>query len=165
MVKAAAMIILPIAPHEGIGPFKLNAGRADIRAAAGTLRLPSSGQHAESDYFAEESLQVEYDAAGKAQFIGISPLVDVYRATFAGLDVADTEAADLFRKMAEADGGDHVFEPDGYLFPRQILLVWAADKENDRLRSGRAARLIWGQVGVGTPAYKATVERIRARDT
>ena len=165
MVNGAAMIMLPITPHEGIGPFKLSAPRADIRAAAAALRLASSGQHAESDYFAEESLQIEYDAAGKAQFIGIAPLVDVYRATFAGLDVADTEAEALFRKMAEAEGGDHGFEPDGYLFPKQILLVWAADRENDRLRTGRAARLIWGQVGVGTPAYRATVERIRARDT
>lgn len=159
------MSSLPITPHDGIGPLRLNATRAEIRAAAAGLRLPSSAQHAESDYFAEESVQVEYDGSGRAQFIGVSPLPDVYRATFAGTDVCDTEAGELFRKIAEAEGGTHVFEPDGYLFPKQILLLWAADRENDRLRSGQAARLIWGQVGVGTEAYRATVERIRARDT
>jgi hypothetical protein len=159
------MTDLPIVPHAGIGPFRLGGTRADIRAAAASLRLAASGQHAESDYFAEESVQVEYDAAGKAQFIGVAPLPGSHRARFAGLDVADTEAGELFARIAEAEGGTHAFEADGYLFPKQILLLWAADRENDRLRSGSAARLIWGQVGVGTEAYRATVERIRARDT
>lgn len=159
------MIMLPIVPHAGIGTLRLEASRAAIRAAAAALGLTPSSTHEESDYFAEESVQVEYDAAGKAQFIGVSPLVNVYRATFDGADVSDTEAGALFRKVAEAEGGTHVFEPDGYLFPRQIVLLWAADRENDQLRSGPAARLIWGQVGVGTPAYRATVEKIRARDT
>jgi hypothetical protein len=162
------MIMLPLVPHSGIGPFKLGASRPAIRAAAAGLGLSAAGTHEESDYFAEESVQVDYDAGGRAQFVGVSPPVDLFRATYEGLDVSDTPAEELFVRIAAGEGGgDHAFDPEGYLFPRQIVVLWAADDQNDllRRRAGAAPRLIWGQVGLGTPAYRQQVERIRARDT
>jgi len=159
------MIRLTLVPHDGVGPLKLGAPRDAIRAAARQLGLAAGPSHAESDTFAEETVQIDYDDAGRTRFIGIAPFPEVHRLTVAGLDCADTPAAEVFRAIAAAEGGDHAFDAEGYLFPRQIIALWAADEENDAIAPAGRKRPIWGQVGVGTPAYRALVERIRARET
>jgi hypothetical protein len=160
------MIRLQLLPHDGLGPLKLGAGRPAIRAAAQALGLGTGTQHAESDDFADETIQVDYDPAGRVRFIGVAPLPAVHRVTLAGLDCADTPAAELFRAVATGEGGgSHAFDADGYLFPKQIVALWAADEQYDVLAPAGAKRSIWGQVGIGTPAYRDLVEKIRARDT
>ncbi len=160
------MIRLQLLPHDGLGPFKLGAGRPAIRAAARALGLGAGTHHAEADVFADETIQVDYDAAGRVRFIGVAPLPEVHRVICAGLDCADTPATELFRAVAAGEGGgDHAFDADGYLFPNQIVALWAADEQYDVLAPEGRKRAIWGQVGVGTPAYRELVEKITARDT
>ncbi len=160
------MIRLQFLPHDGLGPLKLGAGRSAIRAAAEALGLGAGVQHAESDAFAEESIQIDYDATGRARFIGVAPLPATHRVTCAGLDCADTPAADLFSALAAGEGGgNHAFDADGYLFPRQIVALWAAAEEYDVLAPAGRKRPIWGQVGIGTPAYRDIIEKTRARET
>jgi len=160
------MIRLQFVPHDGLGPLKLGATRQALRAAAAALGLAAGPTHSESDAFAEESVQVDYDAGGRARFIGVAPLPEIHRVTLAGLDCADTPAADLFRAIAAAEGGgDSGFDPVGHLFPRQIVALWAADEQYDLIAPGGRRRPIWGQVGIGTPAYRDLVEKTRARDT
>jgi len=160
------MIRLQLLPHDGLGPLKLGAGRPAIRAAAAALGLGPGIHHAESDAFADESIQVDYDEAGRVRFIGAAPLPAVHRVICAGLDCADVPAADLFRAVAAGEGGgNHAFDADGYLFPRQIVALWAADEQYDTLAPAGGKRPVWGQVGIGTPAYRDLVEKIRARET
>ncbi|AVO44393.1 hypothetical protein [Phreatobacter cathodiphilus] len=160
------MITLQLVPHDGLGPLKLGAARQALRAAATSAGLAAGETHAESDSFAEDTVQVDYDEAGRVRFIGIAPLPAVHRAVLLGLDCADTPAADLFRALAAAEGGSAAaFDPDGHLFPRQIVALWAADEQYDLLAPGGRRRPIWGQVGIGTPAYRDLVEKTRARDT
>lgn len=160
------MIRLQLLPHDGLGPFKLGAGRPAIRAAAQALGLGAGTHHAEADVFADETIQVDYDTAGRVRFIGVAPLPAVHRVTCAGLDCADTPATELFRAVAAGEGGgDHAFDADGYLFPNQIVALWAADEQYDALAPEGRRRAIWGQVGIGTPAYRELVEKITARDT
>lgn len=161
------MIALALVPHDGAGPLKLGMPREALRAAASQAGLSLASDHPESDYFAEAAIQVEYDEAGRVQFIGIAPDAEV-DALWRGARVADTAAEDIFRMVAAGEGGAlHDFDPDGYLFPRQIVTLWSADEQYDviRRRTGGSLRRIWGQVGLGTPAYRALVERTRARDT
>ncbi|KAF0123225.1 MAG: Uncharacterized protein FD152_3364 [Xanthobacteraceae bacterium] len=160
------MIRLQLLPHDGLGPFKLGAGRPAIRAAAQSLGLGAGTHHVESDVFAEETIQVDYDPAGRVRFIGVAPLPTVHRVICAGLDCADTPAPDLFRAVAAGEGGGtHEFDADGYLFPKQIVALWAADEQYDGLAPAGGKRPIWGQVGLGTPAYRELVDKIRSRDT
>jgi len=160
------MIRLQLVPHDGLGPLKLGAARAAVRAAAAAAGLAAGEAHAESDSFADDTVQVDYDAAGRALFIGIAPLPAVHRAVLLGLDCADTPAADLFRAVSAAEGGAAAaFDADGHLFPRQIVALWAADEQFDLIAPGGRRRPIWGQVGIGTPAYRDLVEKTRARDT
>lgn len=160
------MIRLPLVPHDGLGPLKLGAEREAVRAAAGRAGLAPGPIHAESDLFADESIQIDYDARGRVRFIGIAPLPEVHRAVYRGLDLADTAAEEVFRAVAAGEGrGSHDFEADGYLFPRQIVALWAADEQYDALAPEGRKRLVWGQVGIGTPEYRDLVEKIRARET
>lgn len=162
------MIILPILPLDGAGPLKLGLGRDALRQAARSAGLSQSSGHPESDYFAGEAVQVDYDEAGRALFIGISSDSDAVAATWRDARIADTPAEDVFRLVAAGEGGGvHEFDADGYLFPRQIVALWSADEQHDaiRRRAGGPLRRIWGQIGIGTPAYRAQVERTRGRDT
>ncbi|WP_439573787.1 hypothetical protein [Phreatobacter sp.] len=162
------MIVLPIVPLAGAGPLKLGLAREPLRQAAHAAGLSPSSDHPESDYFADEAVQVDYDEAGRALFIGISSDSALVGATWRGTRVADTPAEEVFRMIAAGEsGGVHDFDADGYLFPRQIVALWSADEQHDtiRRRAGGPPRRIWGQIGIGTPAYRAQVERTRGRDT
>ncbi len=68
------MIRLTLVPHDGVGPLKLGAPRDAVRAAARGLGLAAGPSHAESDTFADETVQIDYDEAGRTRFIGIAPL-------------------------------------------------------------------------------------------
>lgn len=162
------MIALPCVPHDGAGPLKLGMTRDALRQAARAAGLAPGAEHPDSDDFADEAIQVDYDSAGRVLFIGIASGSPAVGATWRDAPVSDTAAEDLFRMVAAGEGaGLHDFDPDGFLFPRQIVRLWSADEQHDliRRRSGGPLRRIWSQIGLGTPAYRAQVERMRGRDT
>lgn len=156
---------LVIIPRDSVGPFKLGSSRDEVRAAAAAAGITQSSERDHMDYFLQNAVQVEY-SDGAAHFIGVSPGMDGYRVLYRGVDLSDISAAELFELAAEADGsGPHVFNEYEYCFPNQILTLWEADDQYDRVRrrTGEPRRVMWAQVGVGTPKYVEAIERINAQ--
>jgi hypothetical protein len=151
---------LAIICHDSIGPIKLGATRIELRRI-----LDSHDFHLEStkktmDYFCDASIQVEYEEDDTASFIGIS-FHRLYTCTYSGRNVFDTPAEELFSLMAaaEGDGTTHTFDDSEYVFPNQILALWDADPQYDRL--GGENRSIWAQVGIGDARYLAAIAKCR----
>ncbi|MFT5400173.1 MAG: hypothetical protein ACI9LO_002753 [Planctomycetota bacterium] len=140
-----------ITPHTGIGPVKLGMSQEEIKAALGVSS--DSGSNKSSDYYFANSLQVEF-SEGKADFIGLS-YSDEYIALYQGKNVFDIEAPELFRVMAQNESGVHKYDAYEYLFPEQILTLWDADEQYDRI--GGEERVVWGQLGLGSKSYLKAV--------
>lgn len=101
------------------------------------------------------------DDAGCAQFIGISSY-PVCSVTYFGKNAFDTPAQELFDLIAARDdSGEHRFNDSKYVFPNQIVTLWDADEQYDRL--GNRSRLIWAQIGVGNRTYLAAIGEIENR--
>jgi hypothetical protein len=144
---------LEIIPHIGFGPVKLGMSREDVKSALGDEFY--SGAHKNSDYYYSNSLQVGF-LEGKADFIGIS-YSDKYEVLYRGKNVFDMEAHELFELIAQNENEEHNFNESEYLFPDQIVTLWDADEQYDRL--GGEERLIWAQVGIGTTLYLEAVSK------
>jgi hypothetical protein len=112
------------------------------------------------DFFCEASIQILYEQDDTASFIGVS-FHSFYTCTYKGVNVFDTLAEELFSLMAagEGDGSTHRFNDCGYVFPKQILTLYNADSQYDRL--GGEVRLIWAQVGIGDARYLAATAKYR----
>jgi hypothetical protein len=152
-----------IEPHVGIGPILLGAARDDVRAALFSLSFPLRISRGRSDYFCDSSIQVEFGDDDRADFIGCSCCLH-YTLTYRGTNVFDVPAEELFALIADNDGsGPHSFNPAEYRFPKQILTLWEADCQYDRL--GSEQRSVWGQVGLGNQRYLDDVLRIEGRST
>jgi hypothetical protein len=149
---------LAINYHDSIGPIKLGAERLEFRRI-----LEEQGFHFERarrsmDFFCEASIQVEYHEDGTASFIGIS-FHSSHKCTYQGMNVFDTPAEEIFSLMAagEGDGSIHTFDHCEYVFPKQILTLYEADSQYDRL--GGEVRPIWAQVGIGDARYWEAVKK------
>jgi hypothetical protein len=149
---------LAIKCRDSIGPIKLGDSREQVRAALQDFGLSLNSSHGASDYFGEASVQVEYAGDGTAWFIGINSNTSNV-CTYKGVNVFDTPAEDLFSLMAVDETNAAEFDEDGYVFPDQILTLWDADPQYDRL--GGEVRPIWGQVGIGDDRYLAATAKYR----
>lgn len=150
-----------IEPHVGIGPIRLGASREEIRAALLSVGFPLKHTRRALDYFCNSSIQVEFGDDDCADFIGCAYHA-AYTLSYRGANVFDTIAKDLFTLIAENDGsGIHTFKDSGYCFPNQIVTLWDADTQYDRL--GGEQRPIWGQVGLGNQRYLDAIRQIRSR--
>lgn len=149
---------LIITPHVGIGPIKLGATRSEVRAAMSVASLPLETERDSMDYFGQGSIQVEYEEDGTASFIGVSGDPDL-AFLYDGVDLFDIEAKKVFDLLASRDGsGQHEFSEFEYVFPSQIVTLYAADQQYDR--KGGEVRAVWGQIGCGDARYKDAILKI-----
>lgn len=152
---------LKIIPHVGIGPILLDDSRENVRSALATIGFDLESSRERVDYFAEAAIQVEYGADDCADFIGVACQHD-YSVTYFGTNVFDMVAEDVFALIAARDAsGEHAYDQSGFVFPNQIVTLWEADEQYDRL--GGEERLIWGQVGLGNKRYLDAINAIRSR--
>jgi hypothetical protein len=152
-----------IEPHVGIGPIKLGAERQSVRAALAEAGFPLEDTSASGrvDYFCNASIQIEFDASDCADWIGLS-FDKAYELSYEGINVFDVPAAEIFRVIGERDNsGAHEFQEAEYLFPGQIVTLYDADPQYDRLRPEE--RVIWAQVGIGNQQYLEAVRAIETR--
>ena len=110
------------------------------------------------DFYCDASIQVEYEEDSTVSFIGVSFHFS-YKCTYHGVNIFDTPAEEIFSLMAasEDDGSIHTFDDCGYVFPKQILTLYEADSQYDRL--GGEVRPIWAQVGIGDARYWEAVKK------
>ena len=153
---------LRITPHVGIGPILLGASREAVRSALASIGFALESSLRLLDYFANAAIQVEYGPDERADFIGVSCHGD-YSLTYYGTNVFDTIAERVFSIVAARDdSSDHTFDRSGCVFPTQIVTLWEADEQYDRL--GGEQRLIWAQVGLGNNRYLDAINAIEARN-
>lgn len=151
---------LVIRCRESIGPIRLGDSKAQVRIALENLDFTLASSRRELDFFCEASIQVEY-LDGTAFFIGIS-FSPKYTCTYGGLNVFDTVATQLFEFVTAREGDAMAaYDECGYVFPSQILSLWDADTQYDRLQN--ESRPIYAQVGIGDERYLATTAKIDNR--
>jgi hypothetical protein len=143
-----------IQEHTGVGPVKLGMTRPQVCEALAKYSDNGLDQvsHQTLDYAFGNSLQIEYDDQGHAQFIGVG----FYSGcgcdfTFRGRHVGEYTAYDLFKALAKIDGGTHEFTENEYFFPNIMMTVWEADSQYDYM--GGESRPVFGQVGVASERY------------
>ncbi len=152
-----------LTPLTCIGPFSLGARRAELRDAVRAVGFELHSERGSSDYFAKVAIQVEYDDAGCAWFIGANSTPQ-FRLLFHGIDLFDTDATEVFELFCQSEGGPAPpYGDGGYTFPKQIVTLWEADEQYDRVRefSGGRSRPIWGQIGVGSAGYLTAIRNGR----
>lgn len=151
---------LVLVPRQSIGPFRLGSSRQEIRAAAEQWGWPLFEERGSLDYFASNSIQVEYED-GAADFIGVANEPALFKLTFRGHNLFDMPADHAFRLLREGEGDNAEAEYDasGLTFHKQIVTLWEADEGYDwvRRKSGAPTRPVWGQIGIGTPEYLLAV--------
>lgn len=136
-----------IKPHTGIGSVELNMIRSKVKKILGKENF--SGSNGDLDYYFDNSLQIEF-ANDRVDFIGISYHPN-YNVIYKNINVFDTEAKELFNLIALNEEENHQFDASEYLFPKQVVTLWDADEQYDRI--GSETRLIWAQIGVGSLNY------------
>lgn len=142
-----------IKPHKGIGPIQLGMTRKEVKSVLGENNY--SGSSGNSDYFFNNSIQVEYER-GKADFIGAT-YSDYYVISYKGVNVFDTSSEELFDLIAAGENNAHSYNSCEYLFPDQIVTLWDADEQYDHI--GNETRTVWAQIGTGSKNYLEAVSR------
>lgn len=143
-----------IIPGTGIGPVKLGMSREEVIEALGERNHSDSSDTAENFY--NYAFQIEF-TNDKASFIGVSN-DPAYTITYKDLNVFDIESKELFNLISSHESKDHENTDSEYIFPEQIISLWDADEQYDRL--GNEQRKIWAQVGLGSPVYLEEINRI-----
>lgn len=140
-----------LVPRAGVGPIKLGESRSVIESVFSQSGIKKSATNNNSDYYIENTIQVEFDKNGFSWFIGVSHHSS-YDVFYQNTNVFDITAKTLFDLVASNDdSGSHEFSEYEYIFPNQILTLWDADEQYDR-KDGEQ-RIIWAQVGLGTSEY------------
>ena len=149
------MSIFEIRPHESLGPISLGAVRSEARTAMATAGFPLERSRGAVDYFCRSSVQTESGTDDRIMFVGVSPS-DHLTIRYLGVDVFDVAAEELFALIEGADqSGSHNFEATEYCFPNQIVTLYSADEQYDRVRG--SGRRVWGQIGIGNHTYAAAI--------
>ena len=151
---------LDLVPHSGIGPIKLGESRTAIASVFSENGIKKSATQNNSDYYIENSVQIEFDKNGFSWFIGVSQHSS-YDVFYHDADVFDVTAKTLFNLVSSKDNsGSHEFCEYEYTFPNQILTLWDADEQYDR--KGSEQRVIWAQVGLGNNEFLRATESIKS---
>jgi hypothetical protein len=153
-------IHLPIHPLIGIGPFKLGSSRDEIRRCMAAIGLPFESERGQMDYCCSSSIQVEYDDEGATDFIGTS-FDERILVTYEGQNVFDLPAEALFELINTHEDKPSEYNDYEHVFPSQIVTLWDADSQYDRL--GGEIRPVWAQVGVGSVTYLKAIRKIQGK--
>lgn len=150
-------MILNIEPGSGIGPIKIGMTREQVLSVLGESNHSGSGKNSEQ-YF-DFSIDVEF-TDNKVTFIGVSQSKN-YSLIYRGINVFDLEAECVFDLISKHEPEKHEFSDSQYVFPDQIITLWDADEQYDRL--GDEQRKIWAQIGLGSNEYLQAIQRITRR--
>ena len=155
------MIIFNLTPRAGVGPVLLGSLRAQAREALSALGFPLEHSRGPLDFFCESSIQTECSPEGRIWFIGLS-CHERYTVQYQGKNVFALAAPELFTLVAASEISDtHEYESYEYLFPDQIITLWDADEQYDRL--GNESKPVWAQVGVGDQSYATAIAVSRGK--
>lgn len=161
-VETPARVEFVVEPHRGIGPVSFGMTReevADVMAAIGG-GLPSPRGN-KVDCFFENSFQVSFGDAERADFIEISSSMPV-PVMYSGRDVRDTPADELLAHIQQSEPADpELSGTDEYVFSKQILALWGPDTQYDYL--GGRKRVVFAAVAIGRPTYLTAIRAIRKR--
>ena len=152
------MTILQLTPHQGIGPILLGSSRTQAREALSNLGFLLESSRRSLDFFCDASIQTECGPDGKIWFIGISACRQ-FTVLYKGQNIFSLSAPDLFTLIAASEkSAPHAYTRVEYLFPDQLITLWDADRQYDRL--GNETKPIWAQVGIGNSDYAAAFAAI-----
>ena len=154
--KPTKRVRLEIVPHSGILPIYLGSTRGEVRNVMFDLGFKEDlNERGRTLYCFENSIQVEFDDADRASFIGISShsQTDLF---FQGYKLFEMNAEQVFKIFQNAENGDHsVFTEYEHLFPQQIVTLYDADTQYDR-RGERFS--VWSEIGIGNKVYYEAVK-------
>ena len=142
-----------IKPNVGVGPVLLGMTREQVRKTLDACTDVDQESHPTLDYAFGNSLQVEYDSNGNAHFIGVGYFNSCgcdYE--FYGRHIGDYTSREIFKLLADLDGGDHIYDPESYFFPRIMMNVWEADEQYDY--RGGESNPVYGQIGIANREYR-----------
>ena len=161
-LPSRSTIDLALLPRQSLGPFCLGGSREDIRAAAERLAWPLSSERENLDYFALNSIQVEYEN-GVAAFIGVANEPTLFTLIYRNNNLFDLASDRVFDLFSEIDGAVTDYDSCGHTFHNLIVTLWEADEQYDHVRrmNGEPLRPVWGQIGIGAPEYLSAIARFR----
>lgn len=148
-----------IVPGIGIGPVKLGMSRDEVIDVLGASN--HSNTKGSSATFYDYSFQVEF-TDGKVSFIGVSQHPS-YQLNYLGRNAFDIESKELFSLISNRESASHKYTDTEYVFPDQIITLWDADHQYDRL--GGEERSVWAQIGLGSKVYLDDINRITNKDS
>jgi hypothetical protein len=152
-----------IKPHDGVGPIKLGMNRSQVRAALINYDNCNLDQDSSEtlDYAFGNSLQIEYDDRGQAQFIGVS-FHDECGCDYGFNDrhIGDYSATELFELLATLDNSSPEFTTSEHLFRNLGVVVCGANSTYD-YRGGHS-RPVYAQVSVVNQAYFDAIAALEA---
>lgn len=155
------MVVIDLVPHSGAGPILLGSTRVQAREAVASLGFPLKSSRNSLDYFCEASIQIEYGPDDRVWFIGLS-CHERFTVQYRGQNVFVLPAPQVFALIAASErSGAHTYESYEYCFPDQIITLWDADEQYDRL--GKESNPVWAQVGIGDEAYVAAIAALRGK--
>jgi len=141
--------VFEVNPRVGIGKLNLGTSRDEVLSQLGSANY--SGKKGSMDCYFNYSIQVEFTEE-VSTFIGVS-YSDKYELLYLGQNVFDLEAESLFKLIAENEEEDHAYNSYEYLFPTQIITLWDADPQYDRIKAEE--RSVWAEIGIGSEVYLA----------
>ena len=155
------MVVLNLVPHSGAGPVLLGSSRGQAREALLALGFPLEWSRDSTDYFCESAIQTDCGPDDRVSFIGLS-CHERFTVEYQGKNVFALSAPEVFALISASESSDsHTYEDYEYCFPDQIITLWDADEQYDRL--GNESQPVWAQVGMGDQAYAAAIAAIRGK--
>ena len=155
------MLTLDLVPHLGAGPILLGSARAEAREVLLALGFPLESRGDSVDHFCQSAIQIECGPGDRVSFIGLA-CHERFAVSYQGQSVFALSAPDLFALIAASERSDsHTYEDYEYCFPDQIITLWDADEQYDRL--GNESRPVWAQVGLGDKTYLAGIAAVRGK--
>jgi len=100
-------------------------------------------------YFVENAIEITFGANETANFIGISqhPKISL---CLDGADLMPLPARQVFDLLAANEKLAPRYAPEEVLFQSQIITLWNADPQNNRLDPDIP---VWAQIGIGNAEY------------
>ena len=154
-----ANLILELVPGKGALPLRLGSSRDEISRTMLSLGYNASAHRGKIDYYARNSVQIEFDDDGLASFIGIAADPDI-EVIYRDRSILNLPARDVFNLIKKNEPEDEIeYSPTEHVFRNQKITLWDADEQYD---ASGARFAVWGQIGIGNESYLAAIEEPRA---